>query len=260
MESQTFHCFIHLLSYREYQDIILSQCTELADCLQQHLNHICIKSTTERRIRRKGNDCHTLHFPRLDVRRFNRKVGTQEVGQNLVELPFIRQHIFNGMELFAANEIQVLVSTTVIEVGINVPNATVMMIENSERFGLAQLHQLRGRVGRGKAQSYCIMVNCSGEEDAQKRLEILNKSNDGFFIASEDLKLRGPGDLFGVRQSGDLEFRLADIFTDADILKTVSEEVKMLMDQDPLLSSGENRELKKKLDVYLERSYEKLNL
>ena len=104
------------------------------------------------------------------------------------------------------------------------------------------------------------MVNCSGEEDAQKRLEILNKSNDGFFIASEDLKLRGPGDLFGVRQSGDLEFRLADIFTDADILKTVSEEVKMLMDQDPLLSSGENRELKKKLDVYLERSYEKLNL
>ena len=164
------------------------------------------------------------------------------------------------MELFAANEIQVLVSTTVIEVGINVPNATVMMIENSERFGLAQLHQLRGRVGRGKAQSYCIMVNCSGEEDAQKRLEILNKSNDGFFIASEDLKLRGPGDLFGVRQSGDLEFRLADIFTDADILKTVSEEVKMLMDQDPLLSSGENRELKRKLDVYLERSYEKLNL
>ena len=104
------------------------------------------------------------------------------------------------------------------------------------------------------------MVNCSGEEDAQKRLEILNKSNDGFFIASEDLKLRGPGDLFGVRQSGDLEFRLADIFTDADILKTVSEEVKMLMDQDPLLSSGENRELKRKLDVYLERSYEKLNL
>ena len=88
----------------------------------------------------------------------------------------------------------------------------------------------------------------------------MNQSNDGFFIASEDLKLRGPGELFGVRQSGDLEFRLADIFTDADILKTVSEEVKMLMDQDPLLSSGENRELKRKLDDYLERSYEKLNL
>ncbi len=164
------------------------------------------------------------------------------------------------MELFAANEIQVLVSTTVIEVGINVPNATIMMIENAERFGLAQLHQLRGRVGRGKDQSYCIMVNSSGEEDARKRLEILNKSNDGFFIASEDLKLRGPGDLFGVRQSGDLEFRLADIFTDADILKTVSEEVKELMDRDPLLEHEENRELKRKLDLYLERSYEKLNL
>lgn len=164
------------------------------------------------------------------------------------------------MERFAAREIQVLVSTTVIEVGINVPNATVMMIENAERFGLAQLHQLRGRVGRGKDQSYCIMVNCSGEEDAQKRLEILNKSNDGFFIASEDLKLRGPGDIFGIRQSGELEFKLADIFTDADLLKTVSEEVKALMDADPELEKEENRELKRRLDEYLERSYERLNL
>ena len=164
------------------------------------------------------------------------------------------------MEEFAAGNIHVLVSTTVIEVGINVPNATVMMIENAERFGLAQLHQLRGRVGRGKDQSYCIMVNCSGEEDAQKRLEILNKSNDGFYIASEDLKLRGPGDIFGVRQSGDLEFRLADIFTDADILKTVSEEVKVLMDRDPLLEREEHQELRRKLDLYLERSYDKINL
>ena len=112
-----------------------------------------------------------------------------------------------------------LVSTTVIEVGINVPNATVMMIENAERFGLAQLHQLRGRVGRGKEQSYCIMVNASSDKDIQKRLEILNHSNDGFYIASEDLKLRGPGDIFGIRQSGELEFKLADIFTDAGLLK-----------------------------------------
>ena len=119
------------------------------------------------------------------------------------------------MEEFAAGEIQVLVSTTVVEVGVNVPNATVMMIENGERFGLAQLHQLRGRVGRGKSQSYCIMVNC-GDEGAGERLDILNRSNDGFYIASEDLKLRGPGDIFGVRQSGDMEFKLADIFTDAE--------------------------------------------
>ena len=164
------------------------------------------------------------------------------------------------MEQFAAGEIQVLVSTTVIEVGVNVPNATVMMIENAERFGLAQLHQLRGRVGRGKDQSYCIMVNASSDEGIQKRLEILNKSNDGFFIASEDLKLRGPGDIFGIRQSGELEFKLGDIFTDADLLKTVSEEVRAILDADPELSGDENRELGKRLGEYLEESYSRLNL
>lgn len=164
------------------------------------------------------------------------------------------------MEQFAEGEIQVLVSTTVIEVGINVPNATVMMIENAERFGLAQLHQLRGRVGRGKEQSYCIMVNASSDEGIQKRLEILNKSNDGFFIASKDLKLRGPGDIFGIRQSGELEFKLGDIFTDADLLKTVSEEVREILDADPDLSGEENRELGKRLGEYLEESYSRLNL
>ena len=164
------------------------------------------------------------------------------------------------MERFAANEIQVLVSTTVIEVGVNVPNATVMMIENAERFGLAQLHQLRGRVGRGKYQSYCIMVNCGDEEGTSKRLDILNRSNDGFYIASEDLKLRGPGDIFGLRQSGDMEFRLADIFTDASVLKTASEEVNRLLADDPGLAKEDHEELRKRLDSYLERSYEKLNL
>lgn len=164
------------------------------------------------------------------------------------------------MERFASGEIQVLVSTTVVEVGVNVPNASVMMIENAERFGLAQLHQLRGRVGRGKDQSYCIMVNCSDHDGTQERLDILNRSNDGFYIASEDLKLRGPGDIFGLRQSGDMEFKLADIFTDANLLKTVSEEVNEMLDADPDLSSEENRELGRRLDVYLSRSYEKLNL
>lgn len=164
------------------------------------------------------------------------------------------------MERFASGEIQVLVSTTVIEVGVNVPNATVMMIENAERFGLAQLHQLRGRVGRGKAQSYCIMVSGSGDEKTMERLGILNKSNDGFFIASEDLKLRGPGDIFGMRQSGELEFRLADIFTDAGILKQVSLEVNRILDEDPLLEREEHRELKRKIDGYLGTNYDKLNL
>lgn len=164
------------------------------------------------------------------------------------------------MERFASGDVQVLVSTTVIEVGVNVPNATVMMIENAERFGLAQLHQLRGRVGRGDFQSYCIMVNCSGEEGVSKRLDILNHSNDGFYIASQDLKLRGPGDIFGMRQSGDLEFKLADIFTDAPLLKSVSEEVNQLLDQDPELSRPEHQELKQKLDFYIEKKYEKLIL
>lgn len=164
------------------------------------------------------------------------------------------------MERFASGEIQVLVSTTVVEVGVNVPNATVMMIENAERFGLAQLHQLRGRVGRGSHQSYCIMVNCSDQEGTQERLDILNRSNDGFYIASEDLKLRGPGDFFGIRQSGDMEFKLADIYTDAGLLKTVSEEVNRILDENPTLEGEEYAALKERLEASLSQSYERLNL
>jgi ATP-dependent DNA helicase RecG len=123
------------------------------------------------------------------------------------------------MEEYAAHNIDVLVSTTVIEVGINVPNATVMMVENSERFGLAQLHQLRGRVGRGSSQSYCIFITSSNQKDTMERLQVLNKSNDGFFISSEDMRLRGPGDLFGIRQSGQFQFSLGDIYQDAAILQ-----------------------------------------
>lgn len=123
------------------------------------------------------------------------------------------------MEEFAQHHIDVLVSTTVIEVGINVPNATVMLVENAERFGLAQLHQLRGRVGRGKNQSYCIFITTTSQNDTMERLQVLNKSNDGFFISSEDMRLRGPGDLFGIRQSGQFQFRLGDIYQDAGILQ-----------------------------------------
>ncbi len=149
------------------------------------------------------------------------------------------------MEEFAAGDIQVLVSTTVVEVGVNVPNATVMMVENAERFGLAQLHQLGGRVGRGEYQSYCIFIQGNKEETTSRRLEILNKSNDGFYIAGEDLKLRGPGDLFGIRQSGLMEFRIGDIFNDADILKDASSAAGGILALDPDLSLAQHRELKK---------------
>ena len=127
------------------------------------------------------------------------------------------------MNSFLNHETDVLVSTTVIEVGINNPNATVMMIENAERFGLAQLHQLRGRVGRGDAQSYCIFINVKKSDESVKRLKVLEDSNDGFYIAAEDLKLRGPGEFFGIRQSGDIAFRVADIYSHADILRRAQE-------------------------------------
>lgn len=136
------------------------------------------------------------------------------------------------MEAFAEKDIDVLVSTTVIEVGINVPNATVMMVENAERFGLAQLHQLRGRVGRGAHQSYCIFVSGNDNAETKKRLEILNQSNDGFYIAGEDLKMRGPGDLFGIRQSGELAFKIGDIYNDADVLKIAGEYAEQLLSEE----------------------------
>ena len=148
------------------------------------------------------------------------------------------------MDAFSAHETDVLVSTTVIEVGINVPNATVMMVENAERFGLAQLHQLRGRVGRGDAQSYCIFISTNEKKETMERLEILNKSNDGFQIAAQDLKLRGPGDLFGIRQSGDFSFRLGDVYTDANILQGAAAAVDKLLADDPGLSMPEHDRLK----------------
>lgn len=135
------------------------------------------------------------------------------------------------MTQFGENKIQILVSTTVIEVGIDVPNATVMMIENAERFGLAQLHQLRGRVGRGKYQSYCIFMSASKSKETKERLEILNHSNDGFQIASEDLRLRGPGDFFGIRQSGLMDFKLGDVYQDSNVLKMANEAANWLEEE-----------------------------
>ncbi|MBC5683205.1 ATP-dependent DNA helicase RecG [Ruminococcus hominis] len=156
------------------------------------------------------------------------------------------------MEAFSKNEIQVLVSTTVIEVGIDVPNSTVMLIENAERFGLAQLHQLRGRVGRGKYQSYCIFMSASKSKETKERLDILNESNDGFFIASEDLRLRGPGDLFGIRQSGILDFKLGDVFQDSQVLQQASEVANLILEEDPQLEKEKYESLKQQVQKIIQ--------
>ena len=155
------------------------------------------------------------------------------------------------MEAFGNNEIQILVSTTVVEVGIDVPNATVIMIENAERFGLAQLHQLRGRVGRGKYQSYCIFMTASKSDETKERLDILNHSNDGFFIAGEDLRMRGPGDLFGIRQSGIMDFKVGDIFQDSLILKQAAEAAGEILREDSKMEKPENTRLFAALEKYM---------
>ncbi|MCI9410510.1 MAG: ATP-dependent DNA helicase RecG [Eubacterium sp.] len=155
------------------------------------------------------------------------------------------------MERFGAGQTDILVSTTVIEVGIDVPNATVMMIENAERFGLAGLHQLRGRVGRGEAQSYCILMYGNDTKEGKERLSILASSNDGFHIAREDLRLRGQGDFFGVLQSGDKLFKLADIYEDAKLLQAANEEAKRYDFLEISRFYARNRRLSEKLEHYM---------
>ncbi len=163
------------------------------------------------------------------------------------------------MERFAQGQIDILVSTTVVEVGINVPNATVMVVENADRFGLAGLHQLRGRVGRGDAQSYCIFISNTRNVMTKERLNILKESNDGFYISEQDLKLRGPGDMLGVRQSGDFGFMIADIYTDAATLKLAADEADKVMERfrgsDP-----EYDKLRYAADDYMRTRLDNLNI
>lgn len=159
------------------------------------------------------------------------------------------------MESFASGQIDILVSTTVIEVGINVPNATVMMVENAQRFGLATLHQIRGRVGRGSAQSYCIFMESETRGQVNERLSILNRSNNGFEIANEDLKLRGPGDFMGTMQSGSFQFRFADIYRDADMLKVASMDANEILQNDSLLMEESHIPLRRKLEAYIASGY-----
>ncbi len=152
------------------------------------------------------------------------------------------------MKSFVAGEISILVSTTIIEVGVNVPNATLMVIENAERFGLAQLHQLRGRVGRGAEQSYCVLFNQSKSQVSRERMKIMSQSNDGFVISEKDLEIRGPGDFFGTKQHGLPELKIANLYRDIEVLKLAQESAKELLELDPTLKG--NKKLKGYLSNY----------
>lgn len=160
------------------------------------------------------------------------------------------------MDKFKNNEISILISTTVVEVGVDVPNATLMVIENAERFGLAQLHQLRGRVGRGKYKSYCILKYEGKSEIVKERMEIMQQSNDGFVISEKDLKLRGPGDFFGTLQHGLPEFKVANLYTDVKIMKSAQEAVKELLSQDRFLENDDNKNLREKIDKLFDKKLE----
>ena len=158
------------------------------------------------------------------------------------------------MAAFVAGETDILVSTTVIEVGVDVPNAALMVVENAERFGLSQLHQLRGRVGRGKHKSWCILVSDAEGDEVRARLDILCKTNDGFKVAEEDLRLRGPGDFFGTRQHGLPEMHVADLGADAQTLQRAQQAALRLLADDPSLALPEHRGLREKVDQILLRS------
>ena len=158
------------------------------------------------------------------------------------------------MQAFVEGNIDILVSTTVVEVGVNVPNASLMIVENAERFGLAQLHQLRGRVGRGHTESYCVLVSDQKQPETRKRLKVLVDSTDGFYIAEEDLKMRGSGDVFGLRQHGLPDFKLADLFRDMPVLSKAQSLAETVMRIDPELLFLEHKGIREMLDIFLERA------
>jgi ATP-dependent DNA helicase RecG len=151
------------------------------------------------------------------------------------------------MSAFAAGTIDILVSTTVIEVGVDVPNAALMVVENADRFGLSQLHQLRGRVGRGRHKSYCILFEGAGSAVSRERLKIMTETNDGFKISEADLRLRGPGDFFGSRQHGLPELKIANLASDMDTLSSAQAAAQVLLKDDPTLSHREHQSLRTKI-------------
>ena len=164
------------------------------------------------------------------------------------------------MQAFASHKIDILVATPVIEVGIDVPNATVMVIQNAERFGLASLHQLRGRVGRGQYESHCILVAEHKGSIAKERLDIICQTCNGFKIGERDMQLRGPGEILGTRQSGELEFKAGDLFKDRNILQWAIEDRDELLTSDPLLQKPENAPFKERLLALYQKNWNLINL
>jgi ATP-dependent DNA helicase RecG len=190
------------------------------------------------------------------------KAATQHAEQySTTYFPDLRTALIHGkmksnkkdeiMKDYAEGKIDILISTTVIEVGENIPNASVMVVENAERFGLAQLHQLRGRVGRGTNESYCILFYEGKSGTIAERMKIMVNSNDGFIISEKDLEIRGPGDFFGTRQHGIPDFKIANLYQDVEILKSAQEAAKDLFSSDPVLEKEENRKLSKHIyDIF----------
>ena len=157
----------------------------------------------------------------------------------------------NAMQQFASGKSQIMVATTVIEVGVNVPNASVMVIESAERFGLSQLHQLRGRVGRGAEQSYCILMTSNKlSTESRTRIKTMCETNDGFKISEVDMQLRGTGDILGTQQSGIVDFKILDLIKDGNIIKVAKSNIEMLLQNDPLLNSSQHEKLK---NYYIEQ-------
>ena len=232
---------------------------------RQRLNNFILKQTGEGRqvfivcpmveenddlpVKLKSAEEHALElaalFPRLKVSCVHGKMKPKDKDAVMAQ--------------FASGETQVLVATTVIEVGVDVPNASLMIVENADRFGLSQLHQLRGRVGRGQFKSYCVLVSDSDNEDTLARLKIMCKTNDGFKIAEEDLRLRGPGDFFGSRQSGLPETHIADLGADSRVLQLAQSEAEALLNKDPELSFPENQALRERIDSLFIKNSDSFN-
>ena len=184
--------------------------------------------------------CRTEIFPQYTVEYIHGKMKQKEKD--------------DIMERFKNGEIQILISTTVIEVGVDVPNASIMVIEDAQRFGLAQLHQLRGRVGRGEYQSYCILKYEGKGEKTRQRMKVMTDTNDGFVISQKDLELRGSGDFFGTMQHGIPDFKIANLFTDMEILKLAQLVSMEIIEKDPKLENGENKLLKNLVkDKFMDR-------